>query len=115
MPNLYNRESIGYEASVYKYVKMVRKVLYSIKYDLRKISLFHTNYRNEFKNRIIEEALKTFDIRRSLNHKGCPYHNSVVEATYKTIKTEFVFNKRFENLRELERELFDYANWYNNV
>ena len=76
---------------------------------------YNTDRGNEFKNRIIEEALETFDIRRSLSHKGCPYDNAVAEATYKIIKTEFAFNKRFENLRELERELFDYVNWYNNV
>ena len=70
---------------------------------------------NEFKNRIIEEALETFDIRRSLSHKGCPYDNEVAEATYKIIKTEFAFNKRFESFEELELELFDYVNWYNNV
>ena len=70
---------------------------------------------SEFKNRIIEEALETFDIRRSLSHKSCPYDNAVAETTYKIIKTEFAFNKRFESLEELERELFDYVNWYNNV
>ena len=84
-----------------------QSLLYRIRYN--------TDRGNEFKNRIIEEALETFDIKRSLSHKGCPYDNAVAEATYKIIKTEFAFNKRFENLRELERELFDYVNWYNNV
>ena len=36
--------------------------------------------------------------------------NTVAEATYKIIKTEFAFNKRFENLKNLEQELFDYIN-----
>ena len=61
---------------------------------------------------MIEEA---FEINRSLSHKGCPYDNAVAEATYKIIKTEFAFNRRFESLQELERELFDYVNWYNNI
>lgn len=59
--------------------------------------------------------LNASDFKKSLSHKGCPYDNAVAEATYKIIKTEFAFNKRFENLRELERELFNYVNWYNNV
>ena len=115
MLDLYNREIVGYAAGVHKDAELVRKALYSIKYGLRKISLFHIDRGNEFKNRIIEEALETFDIRRSLSHKGCSYDNEVAEATYKIIKTEFVFNKRFESLEELELELFDYVNWYNNV
>ena len=63
----------------------------------------------------ISTVLKTFNINRSLSAKGCPYDNAVAEATYKIIKTEFAFNKRFESLEELELELFDYVNWYNNV
>lgn len=59
--------------------------------------------------------LETFNINRSLSAKGCPYDNAVAEATYKIIKTEFAFNKRFESLEELEPKLFDYVNWYNNI
>lgn len=77
MLDLYNREIVGYAASEHKDTNLVRKALYSIKYDFRKISLFHSNRGNEFKNMIIEEALETFDIRRSLSHKGCPYDNAV--------------------------------------
>lgn len=37
--------------------------------------------------------------------------NAVAEATYKIIKTEFAFNRIFNDFEELERELFDYVNW----
>ncbi len=70
---------------------------------------------NEFKNKIIEEVLETFEITRSLSAKGCPYDNAVAEATYKIVKTEFAFNRKFNNFKELELELFDYVNWYNNI
>lgn len=115
MLDLYNREIVGYAASKNKNARLVEKALYSIKYDLRKIDLFHSDRGNEFKNEDIEKALKTFNINRSLSAKGCQYDNAVAEATYKIIKTEFAFNKRFESLEELELELFDYVNWYNNV
>ena len=58
--------------------------------DLRQIQLFHTDRGNEFKNKLIDDALKTFNIQRSLSMKGCPYDNAVAEATFKIIKTEFV-------------------------
>lgn len=86
MLDLYNREIVGYAAGEHKNAELVKKALYSIKYDLRKSSLFHTDRRNKFKNRIIEEVLEIFDIKRSLSHKGCPFDNAVAEATYKIIK-----------------------------
>lgn len=115
MLDLYNREIVGYAAEKNKDAKLVKKALYSIKYDLNKIALFHTDRGEEFKNKKIEEVLETFNINRSLSAKGCPYDNAVAEATYKIIKTEFAFNKRFESTEELELELFDYVNWYNNI
>ena len=46
--------------------------------------------------------------------KGCPYDNAVAEATYKIIKTEFVKGRTFSSLEELNLELTDYVNWFNN-
>ncbi|HAR4897616.1 TPA: transposase, partial [Staphylococcus aureus] len=68
----------------------------------------------EFDNHLIDEVLETFKIKRSLSTKGCPYDNAVPEATMKAMKTEFVKQMQFENLEQLETELFDYVNWYNN-
>ena len=53
------------------------------------------------KTKLIDEALDTFSIQRSLSMKGCPYDNAVAEATFKTIKTEFIKGKHFESLEEL--------------
>lgn len=113
--DLWNREIIGYAAGTHKDAKLVYEAFKKIPYDLRKINIFHTDRGNEFKNKIIDELIEAFGIKRSLSKKGCPYDNAVAEATYKIIKTEFVYNRRFENLKELERELFDYVNWYNNI
>lgn len=52
----------------------------------------------EFKNSMIDNLLKTFSISRSLSKKGCPYYNSIAEATF----TEFVFNRMFRSFEELE-------------
>lgn len=62
----------------------------------------------------IEEILAKFHIQRSLSQKGSPYDNAVAEATYKIFKTEFCFNKVFNSFEQLELELFDYVNWFNN-
>ncbi|SIS64641.1 putative transposase, partial [Salimicrobium flavidum] len=51
------------------------------------------------------------DIDRSLSEKGCPYDNAVAEATYKVLKTEFIYGETFETLQELEIALFDYVHW----
>ena len=113
--DLFNREIIGYAAGKNKNAELVYKAFGRIKTNLNNINIFHTDRGNEFKNKIIDEVLTTFNIDRSLSKKGCPYDNAVAEATYKIIKTEFAFNRIFESFEELETELFDYVNWYNNI
>lgn len=50
-----------------------------------------------------------------LSNKGTPYDNAVAEATFKTIKTEFINGRVFDHQKELDLELFDYVNWYNTI
>lgn len=112
--NLFNREIVGYSAGAKKDAELVYEAFLSSKINLSKIQVFHTDRGNEFKNKIIDDVLKGFQIKRSLSKKGCPYDNAVAEATYKIIKTEFAFNRIFKDIEELRRELRSYVLWYNN-
>ncbi|ABW17719.1 Integrase catalytic region [Alkaliphilus oremlandii OhILAs] len=112
--DLFNREIIGYSAGKNKDANLVSKAFARVNTNLKNIQVFHTDRGNEFKNKLLDETLKIFDIKRSLSKKGCPYDNAVAEATFKIIKTEFVKYKVFETLEELQYELADYVNWFNN-
>jgi transposase InsO family protein len=50
---------------------------------LKEIQLFHTDRGSEFKNKLIDKMLETFDIKRSLSMKGNLYDNAVVETIFK--------------------------------
>lgn len=112
--DLYNREIIGYAAGKNKDANLVYKAFTKVNRPLKDIKILHTDRGNEFKNNVIDSLLTTFNIKRSLSKKGCPYDNAVAEATFKVVKTEFAFNKIFQSFEELEYQLFDYVNWYNN-
>lgn len=111
--DLFNREIIGYSAGRHKSADLVYAAFARTNISFSDIQYFHTDRGSEFKNGMIEDVLKTFNIRRSLSHKGCPYDNAVAEATFKIIKVEFVNGRVFESLDELLRELADYVHWFN--
>lgn len=112
--DLFNREIIGYSAGKNKDAALVSKAFSRVDVNLNKIQIFHTDRGNEFKNRVLDETLEAFRIRRSLSMKGCPYDNAVAESTFKIIKTEFVKGQEYESLEQLQYELSDYVNWFNN-
>jgi len=113
--DLFNREIIGYSAGPKKDAMLVYKAFSTINENLSNISIFHTDRGSEFKNNVIEGLIDTFNIQRSLSKKGCPYDNAVAEATFKVFKTEFANRYIFKSVEELNIELADYVNWYNNV
>ena len=113
--DLFNREIIGHSAGANKTAELVYKALSSIRRPLHLIEIFHTDRGSEFKNELIDDALETFGIQRSLSMKGCPYDNAVAEAMFKVVKTEFTKVACFNSLDQLELELNDYVNWFNNI
>ncbi|MCF8010042.1 MAG: IS3 family transposase [Clostridiales bacterium] len=113
--DLFNREIIGHSSGPKKDAQLVYRAFSSIEQNLNKIKMFHTDRGNEFKNKLIDDALETFDIQRSLSLKGTPYDNAVAEAMFKVIKTEFVKGTHFESQEELNLELFDYVHWFNHI
>lgn len=112
--DLYNREIVGYSCGKHKDAKLVYDAFAKITTNLKNICVFHTDRGSEFKNHLIDDFLKEFQIRKSLSAKGCPYDNAVAEAQFKIIKTEFVRSRRFENLENLKVELMTYVYWFNN-
>lgn len=112
--DLYNREIIGYSCGKHKTAELVHQAFAMVKANLNKFDIFHTDRGSEFKNFLIDDLLKTFNIRRSLSAKGCPFDNAVAEAQFKIIKTEFVRSRHFESLSHLKQELAAYVYWFNN-
>lgn len=111
--DLFNREIIGYSCGAQKSAELVKVAFNRISYSLTEVELFHTDRGKEFYNQTIEEILQIFGITRLLSKKGCPYDNAVAESEYKSVKIEFVYPQRFETLKGLELELFDYVHWWN--
>lgn len=112
--DLFNREIIGYSAGPNKNANLVYDAFATVKANLGQIQIFHTDRGSEFKNHIIDDVLDTFEIKRSLSLKGCPFDNAVAESTFKIFKAEFVYGRKFDSLERLRLELGDYINWFNN-
>jgi transposase InsO family protein len=112
--DLYNREIIGYAAGANKNARLIETALLRCNYPLKDIRIFHSDRGNEYDNALVDDILSTFKINRSLSNKGNPYDNAVSEATNKTLKTEFIYQRKFETLEQLQLELAEHIYWYNN-
>lgn len=58
---------VGYSASPKKDAELIYEAFMSTNINLTKVKIFHTDRGNEFKNKIIDEVLQAFKIKRSLS------------------------------------------------
>lgn len=112
--DLHNREILASACGPEKSAELVKRTFAKIKVNLENFEYFHTDRGKEFDNKIIDETLKLFSIKRSLSRPGSPYDNAVAEATFKSLKTELINQRTFRNLQELENDLSAYTWWFNN-
>ena len=111
--DLWNREIVGFSAGRNKTAELVYKAFESISYPLNRINIFHTDRGSEFKNHLIGDVIEKYNLKRSLSNKGTPLDNAVIESTNHILKTEFIYQHKFDSLAELQFLLFDYVHWYN--
>lgn len=106
--------ALPYSAGASKDASLVYDAFATVKANLGDIQMFHTDRGSEFNNKLIDEIMEIFSIKRSLSLKGCPFDNAVAESTFKIFKAEFVRGRNFASLERLKLELGDYINWLNN-
>lgn len=111
---LSHREIIGYSAGKNKDAELIKDAWLTVKKDIRKICIFHTDRGSEFKNQEIDKILEVGNIERSLSEPGKPIDNAVCESMYDIVKTEFIFGESFEDLEDLQKKLALWVWWYNN-
>jgi transposase InsO family protein len=78
--DLSDRYVVGCSVSNKRDARLAWKAFHSIKGDLRKIGMFHSDRGSEFNNELIDDLLSGFSIKRSFSNKGNPYDNAVIEA-----------------------------------
>lgn len=110
-----NSEIVGFEVMDNKTPRIVLNALQSIEFNLNEVKLFHTDRGTEFKNSQLDKVLETFDIQRSLSNPGTPADNAVSESLFKTFKTAWVKNKKYNSEYELKSAVTDFVKWYNNI
>jgi len=111
--DLASRGILGYAVGRKRGAQITKAALFTVKADLRRIKVFHTDNGGEFKNKAVSNILDSFGIARSLSAPGKPLDNAVAESMYNTLKIEL--GEEFGSMEELELELFDYVNWFNNI
>ena len=112
--DLFNREVVGWSVGRNKTADLVLLAFEASGIDWGRVMISHTDRGMEFCAAKTDAFLDRHGIIRSLSRPGTPVDNAVSESFYKTVRKEFVRNREFPTLGNLELLFGDWVHWYNN-
>ncbi|TDG35169.1 IS3 family transposase [Pedobacter changchengzhani] len=113
---LYNGEIINYTISSSPNFGLVKGMLEGA---VRKIRgkdrpILHSDQGWHYRMKEFRQILVENGITQSMSRKGNCYDNAVMENFFGTIKSEMFYMKKYTSVEELEKEIKEYIDYYNN-
>ena len=114
--DLFNGEVISFELSrrpVFNQILiMLDKAFKTIPNDTNLI--LHSDQGWQYQMKQYQQLLKTKGIRQSMSRKGNCLDNSCAENFFGLLKSELFYLKKYETIEELEKDIIEYIDYYNN-
>lgn len=114
--DIYSRQVVGWAMSDRLTSDFVVKALYQA-IGRRRPSLrciFHSDRGVQYASSDFRDALRAYGFIQSMSRKGNCYDNAVAESFFHTLKTEHVYDYRYETRAEAMQSIFEYIEMFYN-
>lgn len=114
--DLFNGEVISYNLSRHpvfqQVIDMINKVFAKIPDNTNLI--LHSDQGWQYQMKQYQHLLKEKGIRQSMSRKGNCLDNSLAENFFGLLKSELFYMKEYKTIEELEKDIIEYIDYYNN-
>ena len=114
--DLYNGEVVSYNISrnpvFSQIVDMLEKAFKKIPNNTNLI--LHSDQGWQYQMEQYQKMLKEKGIRQSMSRKGNCLDNSLAENFFGLLKSEMFYTKEYKSIEELEKDIIEYIEYYNN-
>ena len=76
--------------------------------------ILHSDQGWQYQMKQYQALLKEKGIRQSMSRKGNCLDNSLAENFFGLLKSELFYTKEYETIEELEKDIIEYIDYYNN-
>jgi transposase InsO family protein/transposase-like protein len=114
--DLYNQEIVSYEIADRPQISSVMQMLQGAFKQLKSKDkpILHSDQGWQYQMGLYQQALKEQGIAQSMSRKGNCLDNAVMENWFGMMKTEFFYQKKFDDVGSFKRELKEYIHYYNH-
>ncbi len=116
IPDLYSRQVIGWAMSDRLKSDFVINALYQAigRRNPGKGCIFHSDQGVQYASVDFRDVLEDYGFIQSMSRKGNCYDNAVAESFFHTLKTELVYDCRYEKRSEATQSIFEYIEMFYN-
>jgi transposase InsO family protein len=114
--DLYNQEIISYEIAARPQISSVMQMLQSAFKQLepKDKPMLHSDQGWQYQMGLYQQALYKQGVTQSMSRKGNCLDNAVMENWFGIMKTEFFYQKKFDDIESFKTELKEYIHYYNH-
>ena len=76
--------------------------------------IFHSDQGWQYQHQSYQQRLKNNGIKQSMSRKGNCLDNSLAENFFGLLKSELFYMKEYKTIEELETDIIEYIDYYNN-
>ena len=114
--DVFNRETIGWSVDKRIAKSLVKTAM------LRAINkrnptgspIFHSDRGNQYASYAFRRLLAANRIRQSMSGKGNCYDNAIAESFFETLKTELIYQNKYQTRQEAKQDLFEHIEVFYN-
>jgi transposase InsO family protein len=114
--DLYNQEIISYELAdrpqIGSVMQMLKSAFKRLKNEGRPV--LHSDQGWQYQMGLYQQALQEQGVTQSMSRKGNCLDNAVMENWFGIMKTEFFYQKKFDDVQSFKTELKEYIHYYNH-
>ena len=114
--DLYNGEIVAYEMQETPRMPLVSEMLKKAlsKLNSQEAPLLHSDQGWQYQMASYQRQLADRGLTQSMSRRGNCLDNAAMESFFGTLKSEYFYLNKFENVKELEVGLKEYIRYYNN-
>lgn len=114
--DVYNREIIGWAVEKRMTKSLVIKAMDRAIRKRRPAQspIFHSDRGSQYASYAFRRLLVNNHIRQSMSGKGNCYDNAMAESFFKTLKTELIYQNKYQTRQEAKQDIFEYIEVFYN-
>jgi putative transposase len=114
--DIYSRKIVGWSIGCYLSAELVLKAITMalVNRNPGRGVIFHSDRGSQYTSSVVKNMLSLYGFRQSMSSTGNCYDNAITETFFHTLKTEWIYQNKYQTREEAKKSVFQYIEIFYN-